>query len=82
MGGRRSRGSPNARPLPRLSLGLPRVFRPKHPERALLGAGGPERDAAANGAREEVIEFAEAGSRNQRIEVIEYEGAVRRLGLP
>jgi uncharacterized protein (DUF305 family) len=37
--------------------------------------------AAANGARPEIIEFAEAVSRNQRIEVVEYEGAMRRLGL-
>ncbi len=37
--------------------------------------------AAANGAREEIIEFAESVSRNQRIEVVEYEGAMRRLGL-
>ncbi|MGA7757347.1 MAG: DUF305 domain-containing protein [Ilumatobacteraceae bacterium] len=37
--------------------------------------------AAANGAREEIVEFAESVSRNQRIEVVEYEGAMRRLGL-
>ena len=37
--------------------------------------------AAANGAREEIIDFAESVSRNQRIEVVEYEGAMRRLGL-
>jgi uncharacterized protein (DUF305 family) len=37
--------------------------------------------AAANGAREEVVEFAEAVSRNQRIEVVEYERAMERLGL-
>lgn len=37
--------------------------------------------AAANGARPEIVEFAEAVSRNQRIEVVEYEGAMRRLGL-
>ena len=37
--------------------------------------------AAANGARDEIIEFAESVSRNQRIEVVEYEGAMRRLGL-
>ncbi len=37
--------------------------------------------AAANGAREEIIEFAEAVSRNQRIEVVEYQRAVERLGL-
>jgi uncharacterized protein (DUF305 family) len=37
--------------------------------------------AAANGAREEIIEFAESVSRNQRIEVIEYNLAVERLGL-
>jgi uncharacterized protein (DUF305 family) len=37
--------------------------------------------AAANGARAEIIAFAESVSRNQRIEVVEYEGAMRRLGL-
>ncbi len=37
--------------------------------------------AAANGARNEIIDFAESVSRNQRIEVVEYEGAMRRLGL-
>lgn len=37
--------------------------------------------AAANGARPEIVEFAEAVSRNQRIEVVEYEGAMNRLGL-
>ena len=37
--------------------------------------------AAANGAREEITEFAESVSRNQRIEVIEYNLAVERLGL-
>jgi uncharacterized protein (DUF305 family) len=37
--------------------------------------------AAANGAREEIIDFAEAVSRNQRIEVVEYQRAVERLGL-
>ncbi len=37
--------------------------------------------AAANGAREEIIEFAESVARNQRIEVVEYEAAMRRLGL-
>ncbi len=37
--------------------------------------------AAANGARREIIDFAESVSRNQRIEVVEYEGAMRRLGL-
>ena len=37
--------------------------------------------AAANGAREEITEFAESVSRNQRIEVLEYEAAMRRLGL-
>lgn len=37
--------------------------------------------AAANGAREEITEFAESVSRNQRIEVIEYDLAVERLGL-
>jgi uncharacterized protein (DUF305 family) len=37
--------------------------------------------AAANGAREEITEFAESVSRNQRIEVIEYRQAMERLGL-
>ena len=37
--------------------------------------------AAANGARREIIDFADSVSRNQRIEVVEYEGAMRRLGL-
>ncbi|HSP27889.1 MAG TPA: DUF305 domain-containing protein [Ilumatobacteraceae bacterium] len=37
--------------------------------------------AAANGAREEITEFAEAVSRNQRIEVVEYRQAMERLGL-
>jgi len=37
--------------------------------------------AAANGAREEIIEFAESVARNQRIEVIEYQQAMERLGL-
>ncbi len=37
--------------------------------------------AAANGAREEIMEFAESVSRNQRIEVIEYQRAMERLGL-
>ncbi len=37
--------------------------------------------AAANGARQEIIDFAEAVARNQRIEVVEYAGAMRRLGL-
>ena len=37
--------------------------------------------AAANGARPDIVEFAEAVARNQRIEVVEYEGAMRRLGL-
>jgi uncharacterized protein (DUF305 family) len=37
--------------------------------------------AAANGAREEIIEFAESVSRNQRIEVVEYQRAMERLGL-
>ena len=37
--------------------------------------------AAANGARDEIMEFAESVSRNQRIEVIEYNLAVERLGL-
>jgi uncharacterized protein (DUF305 family) len=37
--------------------------------------------AAANGARDEIIEFAESVSRNQRIEVVEYQRAMERLGL-
>ncbi len=37
--------------------------------------------AAANGSREEIVEFAEAVSRNQRIEVVEYRQAMERLGL-
>ncbi|HUS41835.1 MAG TPA: DUF305 domain-containing protein [Ilumatobacteraceae bacterium] len=37
--------------------------------------------AAANGAREEITEFAASVSRNQRIEVVEYERAMERLGL-
>lgn len=37
--------------------------------------------AAANGAREEITAFAESVSRNQRIEVVEYERAMERLGL-
>jgi len=37
--------------------------------------------AAANGAREEIVDFAEAVSRNQRIEVVEYRQAMERLGL-
>ena len=37
--------------------------------------------AAANGSREEITDFAESVSRNQRIEVLEYEAAMRRLGL-
>jgi len=37
--------------------------------------------AAANGAREEITDFAASVSRNQRIEVIEYAGAMERLGL-
>ena len=37
--------------------------------------------AAANGAKPETIEFAEAVSRNQKIEVVEYANAVERLGL-
>jgi uncharacterized protein (DUF305 family) len=37
--------------------------------------------AAANGARDEIIEFAESVSRNQRIEVVEYRQAMERLGL-
>jgi uncharacterized protein (DUF305 family) len=37
--------------------------------------------AAANGSREEITDFAEAVSRNQRIEVVEYRSAMERLGL-
>jgi uncharacterized protein (DUF305 family) len=37
--------------------------------------------AAANGAREEITDFAASVSRNQRIEVVEYAGAMERLGL-
>ncbi len=37
--------------------------------------------AAANGARQEIVDFAESVSRNQRIEVVEYRGAMERLGL-
>lgn len=37
--------------------------------------------AAANGQRPDIVDFAEAVSRNQRIEVVEYDGAMRRLGL-
>jgi uncharacterized protein (DUF305 family) len=37
--------------------------------------------AAANGARPEVVQFAESVARNQRMEVLEYQGAMRRLGL-
>jgi uncharacterized protein (DUF305 family) len=37
--------------------------------------------AAANGAREEVVAFAESVARNQAIEVNEYAAAIRRLGL-
>jgi uncharacterized protein (DUF305 family) len=37
--------------------------------------------AAANGGREEIIEFAESVARNQRIEVVEYRQAMERLGL-
>lgn len=37
--------------------------------------------AAANGAREEITGFAESVSRNQRIEVVEYQRAMERLGL-
>ena len=36
---------------------------------------------AANGTDPEIIEFAEAVSRNQRIEVVEYARAMERLGL-
>jgi uncharacterized protein (DUF305 family) len=37
--------------------------------------------AAANGAREEITDFAATVSRNQRIEVVEFRQAVERLGL-
>lgn len=37
--------------------------------------------AAANGARPEITSFAAAVSRNQRIEVVEYDKAMERLGL-
>ena len=37
--------------------------------------------AASNGARREITDFAESVSRNQRIEVVEYRGAMERLGL-
>jgi uncharacterized protein (DUF305 family) len=37
--------------------------------------------AAANGAREEITAFAESVSRNQRLEVVEYQRAMERLGL-
>jgi uncharacterized protein (DUF305 family) len=37
--------------------------------------------AAANGQRPDITEFAEAVARNQRIEVVEYERAMERLGL-
>jgi uncharacterized protein (DUF305 family) len=37
--------------------------------------------AAANGQREEIVQFAESVSRNQRIEVVEYRQAMERLGL-
>lgn len=37
--------------------------------------------AAANGAHEKITAFAESVSRNQRIEVVEYERAIERLGL-
>src|SRR5262245_22380762 len=46
VGGRRSRGSPNARPLPRLTYLLPEAGGPKHPNRGISpgpawGRGGP-----------------------------------------
>jgi uncharacterized protein (DUF305 family) len=37
--------------------------------------------AAANGAREEILTFAEATSRTQRYEVVEYRNMMERLGL-
>ncbi len=46
-----------------------------------LGGVHMAEHAAANGARPEIIDFATAVARNQRIEVVEYEGAMRRLGL-
>jgi uncharacterized protein (DUF305 family) len=46
-----------------------------------LGGVHMAQHAAANGAREEVVEFAGAVARNQFIEVAEYDAAIRRLGL-
>ena len=46
-----------------------------------LGGVHMAEHAAANGARPEVVDFAASVARNQRIEVVEYEGAMRRLGL-
>ncbi|HYN31389.1 MAG TPA: DUF305 domain-containing protein [Ilumatobacteraceae bacterium] len=46
-----------------------------------LGGVHMAEHAAANGARQEIMDFAESVARNQRIEVVEYEGAMRRLGL-
>jgi uncharacterized protein (DUF305 family) len=46
-----------------------------------LGGVHMAEHAAANGARPEIIDFAASVARNQRIEVVEYEGAMRRLGL-
>jgi uncharacterized protein (DUF305 family) len=46
-----------------------------------LGGVHMAEHAAANGARDEVVEFAAAVARNQFIEVAEYDAAIRRLGL-
>ncbi len=46
-----------------------------------LGGAHMADHAAANGARDTITEFAEAVSRNQRIEVVEYQRAMERLGL-
>ncbi len=37
--------------------------------------------AALNGARQEIMDFAASVARNQRIEIVEYQGAYERLGL-
>ena len=37
--------------------------------------------AAANGQRPDIVDFAAAVSRNQRVEVVEYDMAMERLGL-
>lgn len=46
-----------------------------------LGGAHMGDHAAANGSRVEVVEFAKSVARNQRVEIVEYEGAMRRLGL-